>query len=690
MKIFAATLPLLFASPGFASRGRPVDTDTRDVPFSDENGLPGKPLVSNLNSARNVIVTVSQPIDGFIDTPQTLNAKCTDIASASNGSVKSVLPVIHGCVITTSPNQIGGMSSNSLVEKTEEDMSVRMFDVPWGLDRVNECDLPLDGNATKVDAANVTVLVIDTGINKNHVDFQDLIDPDSPCNKEFVDGQEDPLVDGNGHGTHVAGTICGETYGVATNVDELCAVKVLSNSGSGSTAGVLEGIQSVIDYCKDGKKCVANMSLGSSVSTAMNEAVAGAVDSGVVMVVAAGNHGDKACLVSPASEPKAITVGSTKNTDEMSGFSAYGECVDVYAPGSDIKSAWIPGDSNTKTISGTSMASPHVAGIAAHILSLNQQFTPQQVRDEIVGQAFPTGVYDEDGFAIAVANTVDPEVQMCNAPSPPPTPGPPTPSPTPCQVENIIVSITTDNYPGETKWTLINECNSETVGEGGPYATANSQQELAEICSPEQAAYTFTITDTYGDGICCSYGEGHYHVTRGETELVNGASFESSMSHGWGSCPPTSPPVTPTTPSPVTPITPSPVTPITPSPVTPTTPSPVTPNTPPPVTSPTPPTGDTLPLPIQVHLHLLEFTFTPALGCHQGGVSEKTTGTSSNQCAQACAVLVDCIGFEEFLADVPGYSAGTCVLATNDSSEDCDSSDHNTFFFERTVIMILD
>ena len=157
--------------------------------------------------------------------------------------------------------------------------------------------------------------------------------------------------------THVAGTICGTTYGVA-DCEDLCAVKVLSASGSGSTSGVVAGINHAKNNCPSGTKCVINMSLGGGSSPAMNAAVAAAADAGVVVVVAAGNSNANACNYSPASEPKAITVGSTTNTDARSSFSNFGDCVDVYDPGSGITSAWIGSTSATRTISGTSMASP--------------------------------------------------------------------------------------------------------------------------------------------------------------------------------------------------------------------------------------------------------------------------------------------------------------------------------------------
>ena len=159
------------------------------------------------------------------------------------------------------------------------------------------------------------------------------------------------------YSTHVASTTCGKTYGVAKDCD-LCAVKVLSNLGSGSISGVIEGVDHVAANCPAGMKCVANMSLGGGFSQSLNNAVAAAVTAGVTMVVAAGNENSNACNKSPASAATAITVGSTTSSDARSSFSNFGECLDIYAPGSAIKAAWTGSATATNTISGTSMASP--------------------------------------------------------------------------------------------------------------------------------------------------------------------------------------------------------------------------------------------------------------------------------------------------------------------------------------------
>jgi len=190
--------------------------------------------------------------------------------------------------------------------------------------------------------------------------------------------------DCNGHGTHVAGTVGGKTYGVAKQV-ELVAVKVLGCTGSGTNAGVISGINWAASNRK-GRPGVANMSLGGGKNKATNDAVAAAVKTGLTFAVAAGNENQDACNVSPASEPSAITVGSTEVSDDdafqedaRSSFSNFGTCVKIMAPGSLVKSAWYTSNTATNTISGTSMASPHVCGAAALILGANPSATPAEV-----------------------------------------------------------------------------------------------------------------------------------------------------------------------------------------------------------------------------------------------------------------------------------------------------------------------
>jgi subtilisin family serine protease len=254
----------------------------------------------------------------------------------------------------------------------------------WGIDRIDQRNLPLSGTYNyNYTGAGVHAYIVDTGINATHTEFTGRVGN----GYDFVSNDSTPQ-DGNGHGTHVAGTIGGTIYGVAKQVT-LHGVRVLNNSGSGTTAGVINGINWVAANAI--KPAVANMSLGGGYSAALNNAVANAVASGVTFAVAAGNENQNACNVSPASTPSAITVGATTSTDARASYSNYGSCLDVFAPGSSITSAWRTSNTATNTISGTSMATPHVAGAVALYLDANPSASTSAVASWVTGNA-TTGI----------------------------------------------------------------------------------------------------------------------------------------------------------------------------------------------------------------------------------------------------------------------------------------------------------
>ncbi|MFI8170530.1 S8 family peptidase [Streptomyces sp. NPDC085931] len=260
----------------------------------------------------------------------------------------------------------------------------------WGLDRIDQRNLPLNSSYTYPDAAGegVTAYVIDTGVRITHSDFggrasygYDAVDNDNTAQ------------DGHGHGTHVAGTVAGNAYGVAKKA-KVVGVRVLNNSGQGTTAQVVAGIDWVARNAV--KPAVANMSLGGPGDTAIDTAVRNAITSGVTFVVAAGNESTNASTRSPARVTEAVTVGATTSGDAKASYSNYGSVLDLFAPGSSITSAWSTGDSATNTISGTSMASPHVAGAAALHLAANPAATPAQVSAALTSAA-TTGVVTSPG-----------------------------------------------------------------------------------------------------------------------------------------------------------------------------------------------------------------------------------------------------------------------------------------------------
>ncbi|MEV5596569.1 S8 family peptidase [Streptomyces sp. NPDC052496] len=253
----------------------------------------------------------------------------------------------------------------------------------WGLDRIDQADTQGDKKYTYPDSAGegVTAYVIDTGVRTTHQDFEGR----ASSGFDAIDGDNDAS-DGNGHGTHVAGTIAGKAHGVAKKA-KIVAVRVLDDQGSGSTEQVVAGIDWVTKNHKG--PSVANMSLGGGSDEALDAAVQKAVASGVTFAVAAGNESTDAGQGSPARVKEAITVASSTNTDEQSDFSNFGSAVDLYAPGSDITSAWNDSDQGTKTISGTSMATPHVAGAAAVYLSAHQDAEPDAVAQALTDGATP-------------------------------------------------------------------------------------------------------------------------------------------------------------------------------------------------------------------------------------------------------------------------------------------------------------
>jgi subtilisin family serine protease len=264
----------------------------------------------------------------------------------------------------------------------------------WGLDRIDQADLPLDASYTYPDSAGagVTAYIIDTGVRVTHREFA------GRARVGFDAFGEDGL-DGNGHGTHVAATVAGTSYGVA-KAAEIVAVRVLDDSGAGTIASVVAGVDFVTGDA-DGP-AVANMSLGGGANTALDTAVRNSIAAGVTYAVAAGNdYGDDASGTSPARVAEALTIGSSTSTDTVSGFSNIGTVVDLFAPGSSIASAWNTSDTAVNTISGTSMATPHVAGAAALYLADHPAATPAQVADHLV----ETAVYNR--LSGVPANTVN-------------------------------------------------------------------------------------------------------------------------------------------------------------------------------------------------------------------------------------------------------------------------------------------
>jgi subtilisin family serine protease len=296
-----------------------------------------------------------------------------------------------------STNGVAGLSQDERVELVEQDMTVSLAEeavieatqsnAPWGLDRIDQRNLPRNGtfvyNRT---GAGVRVYIIDTGIRTSHSQFGGR----AKDGLDAVDGSL-PAADCNGHGTHVAGTVGGSTYGVAKGV-ALYAVRVLDCNGSGTNSGVIAGINYVTNQklATPSIPMVANMSLGGGASSTLDAAIQTSINRGVTYAIAAGNA--NACNYSPARVSAAITVGATTSTDYRASYSNWGTCLDIFAPGSSIQSAWYTSNTATATLNGTSMATPHVAGVAALYLQSNPSASPATVGSALINNSTPNVV----------------------------------------------------------------------------------------------------------------------------------------------------------------------------------------------------------------------------------------------------------------------------------------------------------
>jgi serine protease len=293
--------------------------------------------------------------------------------------------VLRGFVARADEKALVELLMDSRVAYVEENGVVSISqttqnNATWGLDRVDQRDRPLNGTYVyDTNASNVYTYIIDTGVRPTHNDFGGRVISGYTA---ISDGRGSS--DCNGHGTHVAGTVAGATWGVAKSA-VIVPIRVLGCNGSGTNAGVIAGMDWVT--ANHVKPAVANMSLGGGASTTTDSAVTRMRNAGVTVVVAAGNENQNACNVSPARSSSAITVGSTTSSDARSSFSNWGSCVDIMAPGSSITAPWYTSNTATNTISGTSMAAPHVAGIAALYLADNPSATPAQVENAVIGNA---------------------------------------------------------------------------------------------------------------------------------------------------------------------------------------------------------------------------------------------------------------------------------------------------------------
>ncbi|MEI4271052.1 S8 family peptidase [Klenkia sp. LSe6-5] len=323
--------------------------------------------------------------------PDTVTTQAVDLTESLGGEITHVYEyALTGFAVTLPTALADRLPGLPGVVAVEADQPVHVAatqsGATWGLDRTDQRSLPLSSSYSySATGAGTTSYIIDTGINLGHPDFGGR----AVTGYDAVDGG--PAEDCQGHGTHVAGTVGGSTYGVAKQTS-LVAVRVLDCDGSGTTSGVIAGVDWVTADHQAGEPAVANMSLGGGTSTALDQAVQRSIDDGVSYAVAAGNGNAlgipvDACGQSPARVAGALTVGASDRQDRPASFSNDGSCVDLFGPGVDITSDWIGSSTATTTISGTSMATPHVAGVVALYLQGNPGASPATVAAEITSNA---------------------------------------------------------------------------------------------------------------------------------------------------------------------------------------------------------------------------------------------------------------------------------------------------------------
>ncbi|WP_204163915.1 S8 family peptidase [Nocardioides solisilvae] len=376
----APGLPAPAAAPGLPA--------APEVPAAGEDGL--APVLGEAADDRYIVV-----MDQGVSATKVENLS-TKVRGQGAKVTHTFSRALDGFAGRLNAKALETLRADPRVAYIEPDLPVSISETQtpatWGIDRIDQRALPLNNSYTYgTSGSGVTAYVIDTGIRASHAELSGRVRSGYTA---INDGRG--TTDCNGHGTHVAGTIGGETYGVAQDVS-LVAVRVLDCNGSGSNSGVIAGVDWVTSNHAAGAPAVANMSLGGGASTALDTAVRNSIADGVTYALAAGNDsGANACNGSPSRVTDALTVGSSTQTDARSSFSNIGSCLDLFAPGSSITSAWHTSDSATNTISGTSMAAPHVAGAAALYLQGNRSASSATVNNAIVSAA-TTGVVTNPG-----------------------------------------------------------------------------------------------------------------------------------------------------------------------------------------------------------------------------------------------------------------------------------------------------
>jgi len=492
---------------------------TSDQLASESSEIPDlKPVdfVTDIPFDRNeeyVMITVdASRVDAIGGELSTVLGNAPSVVGVNSKNTTFVVPA-------SAAQQISDTTGITVVADTPMKSIAEQTPVPsWGLDRIDAVDTALNESYKYFSTgAGALVYVIDTGIYSGHSDLSGRVISGYTAINDGNGTQ-----DCNGHGTHVAGTVAGTTYGVAKSAT-LVAVRVLDCAGSGFSSSVVAGINWAV-ASHPGGPGIINLSLGGGANSAVDDAVAAATRAGLVVVAAAGNSGADACNFSPARAPSAITIGATDKNDSRASYSNFGSCVDMYAPGTGITSTWISGASATRTISGTSMAAPHVAGLAARLSQSQPGISSSGISDALTASNVP-------GSNLTIANFVENETPVTTTTAPPTTTIPTDDDTT---TTTTVAPSTTTTAPRNSK-----SPNTKAPGQNRKAATpkefalgyesVNGTTQLVATWNDDRTPESYAIECTASAPTPTSVATTRFIVQKGATTLNAGGNVQTTL-----------------------------------------------------------------------------------------------------------------------------------------------------------------